>query len=480
MSGASGTYNISIEKIVLGAIMQDEDAYWKAADVLSMELFSTDDHKRIFSVVHELAVAGKMINPAIISGRVVKLADQQDADPYISMLIHVASREEMLDQKLPQFVDELLSLSARRRLIDLANNIAKSAADPRFEPNALLERAAQRMADISRSSNMAQEHTLASSLDDVFERSPVQGADNSGRTMALRPCLNGIRDMIGFIPTSSLILWGGGPGGGKTAIAAQQSIFSAEVDHEPTSFFELEMDNKALVIRAMSGRTGVSARDAMVGLSEEQLASLLAVKEKVRDVPLRLISNGEMTIEQVSMRARAHKRKHGLRLMVVDHMKLLGRGNAGKLSKPDIVYANGATLKALAKELDCAIIALCQFTKESRSREDNPEPEMEDFYGGALEEHADMVLANFNRHEWLKKNPPRTKNKADEYQDRLTTTKGKIEVYKLKDRFGPGRDKRTFIWDAKHTVFQDIGGTQEAMDFGSNHQEEFDPVVSYA
>lgn len=446
--------NAQVEKIVLGAILQSEDSFWELSDSLSMEVFSTDDHKKIYAVVSELATVGKVISPAIVSGRVGKISDGQDADGYISMLLHLASREEMLQAKLPQYLDELLSLSARRRLESLANSILKSVGDLRLDPNDLIERTAQRMADISRASTIEKEHTLASSLDEVFERANVQ-MEAKQQSLAMRPCLAGLTEMIGFIPTSSLILWGGGPGGGKTAIAAQQAIFSAEMDGEPTTFFELEMDNRSLVTRALSGRTGVTARDAMLGLTEDQLSKILDVRKEVKEVPLRLICRGEMTMEQVAMRARAHKRKHGLRLLLVDHMKLLGRANAGRMSGPEIVYKNGATLKALAKELDCAIIALCQFTKEARAREENPEPEMEDFYGGALEEHADMMLANFNRFAWLKKNPPKTKNKQEEYDTKLISSRGKIEVYKLKDRFGEGRDRRIFNWNGRLTRFED-------------------------
>lgn len=68
-------------------------------------------------------------------------------------------------------------------------------------------------------------------------------------------------------------------------------------------------------------------------------------------------------------------------------------------------YENARDLKALAKDLNCVVIGLCQFTKAARQKE-HPEPEMEDFYGGSLEEHADIMLANFNRYDWLKKTHP--------------------------------------------------------------------------
>ena len=163
-----------------------------------------------------------------------------------------------------------------------------------------------------------------------------------------------------------------------------------------------------------------------------------------------------MTIQQIRSRAYAHKRKFGLDLLAVDHLKLVERPSKTRMDPIERAYENARDLKSLAKDLNCVVLGLCQFTKAARQKE-VPEPEMEDFYGGSLEEHADIMLANFNRNDWLKRNPPVTNNQKlkEAYDGKLQMSEGKIEVYKLKDRFGSPRDRHIFEWDGKITQFKD-------------------------
>jgi replicative DNA helicase len=162
-----------------------------------------------------------------------------------------------------------------------------------------------------------------------------------------------------------------------------------------------------------------------------------------------------MSIQQIRSRAFAHKRKFGLDMLAVDHIKLVERPSKTRIDPVERAYENARDLKALAKDLNCVVIGLCQFTKAARQKE-HPEPEMDDFYGGSLEEHADIILANFNRYDWLARNPPMNNGKAKEKwdQDRLQAA-NKIEVFKLKDRFGSPRDRKIFDWDGRATMFRD-------------------------
>lgn len=237
-------------------------------------------------------------------------------------------------------------------------------------------------------------------------------------------------------------------------MAMQQMLFSSP--QHPTSLFELEMDNVSLVARSIAGQTGVSMRDIMRGLDEGQLDAILAAQKHYANRMMRIVSPSKMTIQQIRSRAYAHKRKFGLDLLGVDHLKLVERPSKTRMDPVERAYENARDLKALAKDLNCVVIGLCQFTKAARQKE-QPEPEMEDFYGGSLEEHADVMLANFNRNDWLKRNPPMN-NKGKQREDwdaNVMQTAGKIEVYKLKDRFGSPRDRHIFEWDGRLTLFKD-------------------------
>lgn len=468
MTDNNVTSNIEIEKIVLGAILLNEENYWRVADILSMELFASEDNQKIYAIVHELASAARAIRVPIVAGRIGSLGEGKDPEAYLSMLLHVASREEMIP--LEDYAFELRSSATRRRLIAMAEGIIKSANDIRHDPQAILDRVGERVADISRDTSIEFEATVTSTIRQIFEKA----AASTQKGIAMRPCLIGLEEMMGYFPPGGLLLWGGGPGSGKTAMAMQQLLFSSTA--HPCSLFELEMENTSLVARSITNETGVSVRDIMRGLDERQFDALLRAEETFRNRKLQLVSPSKMTIQQIRSRAHAHRRKFGLDLLVVDHLKLIERPSKTRMDPVERAYENARDLKSLAKDLGCTVIALCQFTKAARQKE-QPEPEMEDFYGGSLEEHADVMLANFNRNDWLKKNPPRTnQSKAkEEWDGKVRMSEGRIEVYKLKDRFGTPRDRRIFHWDGRKSMFSDIDTRASQMSLMGNQdfQEEF-------
>ncbi|MDA5627827.1 MULTISPECIES: replicative DNA helicase [Agrobacterium] len=446
-SEQSNIYNLQLEQIVLGAILLNEENYWNVSEILTLDLFGSDDHQKIFAIIHELACDGRAIRVPIVAGRIGSLAEGKDPEAYVSMLLHVASREESIPLK--DYALELRSSSTRRKVIALAENMIKTAKDIKYDADQIVDRASERLADISRQAAIEHESTVSGTIGQIYQK-----ASDSKSMLSIRPCLKGLEKMVGQFPSGSLVLWGGPPGSGKTAMAMQQMLFSSTV--HPTSLFELEMDNVALVARSIAGETGVSMRDIMRGLTDDQYDALIAAQKSFANRLMRIVSPSKMTIQQIRSRAYAHKRKFGLDLLAVDHLKLVERPSKVRMDPVERAYENARDLKALAKDLNCVVIGLCQFTKAARQKE-QPEPEMEDFYGGSLEEHADIMLANFNRNDWLKRNPPMTnaaKTKED-YDGKLRMSEGKIEVYKLKDRFGPSRDRHIFDWDGKITQFKD-------------------------
>ena len=251
----------------------NEEHYWQVSEILTIDLFSTEDHQKIYAIIHELACDGRAIRVPVVAGRIGSLNNSQDPEAYTSMLLHVASREDGLP--LRDYAYELRSSATRRKVIALAENMIKSAGDLKFDADQIVDRAAERLADISRAAAIEHETTVSSSIAQM-----VGKISSEGSNFAIRPCLEGLEKMVGFFQPGSLVLWGGAPGSGKTAIAMQQMLFSSVV--HPTSLFELEMDNISIVGRSIAGHTGVSMRDIARGVSDDQLDSAHPSAEGLR------------------------------------------------------------------------------------------------------------------------------------------------------------------------------------------------------
>lgn len=447
---SSATSNTQLERLVLGAILQSEQAYWSVSEVLNATCFADEDHRAIWTAIHEQALLGRAIRVSIISSKLPELSQDQDPDAYLAAVLHAASEEDSIP--LQDYALELRDLSTKRRLREIANGMLKAVAETASDPMLILDRASERLADLARDATSEHETTMAETA-----RQIAMDAGSAKASPGMRPCLVGLERMLGTFMPGTLILWGASPGGGKTALAMQQALYTSAF--HAVSVFELEMDARSIVARSIASQTGIPARQIMRGLTEQQIEDVMGVEKSWLNRRLKLVVPPQMTMAQLRSRALYHKRTYGMDMMIVDHIKLIRRPSKYRISDFERAYENAGELKALAKELNCCVIALCQFTKTARQKE-NPEPEMEDFYGGSLEEHADVMLANLNRSDWLERNPPRTNSgKAKERWDEdIRESQNRIEIYKLKDRFGSPRDRHFFHWDGVRTLLSDLDG----------------------
>lgn len=226
-------------------------------------------------------------------------------------------------------------------------------------------------------------------------------------------------------------------------------------DH--VGFYELEMDNRALMMRAIAGETGIPSRTLLSGVSTGQFENVSDAVQKLAHRNLSMIARRGMTIGRVTAHMRAMKRRHGTKLFIIDHLGLIKRDDRYRMAKHEKDFANAEELMNATKALGVTTIILCHLTKSARQKE-QPEPEMEDFSGGGIEQHADIMLCNLNRHEWLDKHrPPTMSGKAGEkWQEDRRSSEGKIEVYWLKHRLGKGYGRVILNCDGVRTRFSDI------------------------
>lgn len=155
-----------------------------------MEMFASNDHQKIFAVIYELASDGRAVRVPIVAGRLGSLSNDQDPDAYLSMLLHVASREEELP--LSDYAYELRKTASRRKIKALAEGILKSANDINLDPDQIIDRASERLADMSRNAAIEHEASVSSTIRQIYT-----SATQHGSGMALRPCLKGLEQMVG-------------------------------------------------------------------------------------------------------------------------------------------------------------------------------------------------------------------------------------------------------------------------------------------
>ena len=166
---------------------------------------------------------------------------------------------------------------------------------------------------------------------------------------------------------------------------------------------------------------------------------------------------GGLSISQLTARARRLKRQKGLDLIVVDYIQLLqGSGKRGNDNRVQEVTEITTSLKALAKELNIPVIALSQLSRQVESRDDK-HPQLSDLReSGSIEQDADVVLFVYREEYYLQNKEPKPGSAEHEkWQLEMELALGKAEVIIAKQRHGPTGTVR-LQFEGQFTRFSDF------------------------
>jgi replicative DNA helicase len=195
----------------------------------------------------------------------------------------------------------------------------------------------------------------------------------------------------GGLRKGQLIIVAGRPSMGKTALAADVGLNLAE--SLSVLMFSMEMGSQEIAGRALASRGNVALTKVMgrIGDDEQEVWNRISAGiGRLDDVRFSIDETAAITLLELRLKAKAWKRKHGLDVILVDYIGLMNGGEGDKRADQIGSYSRG--LKALAKELDVAVIALAQLNRKSEDRADR-RPILSDLRdSGEIEQDADIVM----------------------------------------------------------------------------------------
>ncbi len=162
-------------------------------------------------------------------------------------------------------------------------------------------------------------------------------------------------------------------------------------------------------------------------------------RNEYRKIPMTIDARGGLKLPQIAASARRMKRQHGIGLLVVDYLQLIGGRNTQGGNRVQEITEITVGLKALAKELEIPILALSQLSRNVESRE-NKRPQLSDLReSGSIEQDADVVMFVFREEYYVERERPTDENdpKYCDWQARMSRVAGKAEIIVGKQRHGP-------------------------------------------
>ena len=147
-------------------------------------------------------------------------------------------------------------------------------------------------------------------------------------------------------------------------------------------------------------------------------------KEKIGDSTLVIDDTPGISIRDMQSKCRELKMEMGIGLIIIDYLQLMTTGEKKSESRQNEISMISRSLKQIAREMQCPVIALSQLSREvERKERKSKRPELSDLRdSGAIEQDADVVLFIYR----------------DEYYNPETTEdKGVAEIIIKKHRNGP-------------------------------------------
>lgn len=384
---------VDIEKMVLGALMVDKDAFSVVSEILHPETFYEPRSQKIYKAIQTLSLNE---DPVDIMTVVEELKREGTLDDiggagYILELSERVASSAHIEYHAKILAQKYLA----RQLISFASVIETKAFDETVDVDELMQEAEGSLFELSQK-NMRQDYTQ---IDPVVKQAVEilqKAAANKGGLTGIPTGYAKLDDYTSGWQRSDLVIIAGRPAMGKTSFALSLAKNIA-VDYDtPIAFFSLEMNNVQLVNRLISNVCEIEGKKILNGqLDDEEWKRLDKNVRKLQAAPIYIDDTPGVSIFELRTKARRLVREKGVQVIMIDYLQLMNANGARFGSRQEEVSTISRSLKGLAKELDIPVLALSQLNRTVEGREgiDGKRPQLSDLReSGAIEQDADMVL----------------------------------------------------------------------------------------
>ena len=433
-------HSVEAEQSLLGALLIDNQAFDRIADLVAAEDFYRDDHRRIWRHISRLIDASRPADVVTVAESIEASEDKDKTGgpTYLAAL----SQNTPSSINVRRYAELVRERAIQRRLAQVATEIAESALAPSGkEVGQLLDEAESKIFQIAESGARKDQGLLEIKpvLARVFEKiDHLHSQKNPSDVTGVPTGYFKLDEMTSGLQGGDLIIVAGRPSMGKTALALNIAEHVAVENGLPVAIFSMEMSASQLATRMLGSIARVDQHKMRTGrISDKEWSDLTEAMGKLHETPIYIDESGALTALEVRARARRLKREFSkLGLVVIDYLQLMAATAQGENRATEISEIS-RSLKAMAKELDCPVIALSQLNRALEQRP-NKRPQMADLReSGAIEQDADLIFAIYR----------------DEVYNPESPEKGAAEVNILKQRNGPiGTVKLTFL--GQYTRFE--------------------------
>lgn len=384
---------LEIERMVLGALMIDKDAFSIISEIIRPETFYEPRHQKIFLAIRTLNMDEK---PVDIMTVVEELKHEGTLDSIggAEYIIELSSRVAS-SAHIEYHAHILAQKFLARQLISFASRVETNAFDETLDIDAVMQKAEGELFEISQK-NMKQDYTQIDPVITLAVETLQKASANKGGLTGVPSGYTKLDEKTSGWQPSDLVIIAGRPAMGKTSLALSIAKNIAVDYREPIAFFSLEMSNVQLVQRLMSNVCEIPGNKILNGqLTADEWERLDKNLRQLTGAPIYVDDTPGLSVFELRTKARRLVREKGVKVIMIDYLQLMNANGMRFGNRQEEVSTISRSLKGLAKELNIPILALSQLNRTVENREglEGKRPQLSDLReSGAIEQDADLVL----------------------------------------------------------------------------------------
>jgi len=387
-------HNLEAEKTVLGCVILDPDAMARIRPRLSANDFHDPIHRTIYKTCEKLFDDRKPIDYVTIAGalesndRIVELG----GSAFLAELAAAVPTSSHIEQ----YAATVREKSGIRSLLKAATSIISEGMESEARYSDVISNAQTQLLKIGAKEFTQSKQSLAEVASIIYDKST--DAQAGGDAFEKGRFFTGYSNIDSFfdgLEPDTFNLIAARPSMGKTALMLNMAMNAAVKDKKHVLFLSLEMSNEQLVSRILSSKLRVSMTQVRRGkLTDKEFHSMGDIASAFADVSFYLEDTVSTTVPEILAKALQHKAEHGLDVLFIDYLQLLGASSSSAkgASRVERYTDISRELKVLARALQVPVIVASQLSRECEKRVDK-RPLVSDLReSGGLEQDGDNIL----------------------------------------------------------------------------------------
>lgn len=378
-------FSVESEQAVLGGLLLDNNAVDRIAG-LEPAHFYRHDHREIFSKIIGLILAGKPADVVTVFDALQVIGKAEDVGG-LGYLTELAQRTPSA-ANIARYAETVRDRALLRETLATARKVQELVETPSAMKGAEILDRAQTMLACLAQIGVRKEPKMLHELMVEFVEAVDERFHGSGETAIPTGLASLDKALNGGLRRGNLVIVAGRPSMGKTALTTDIGLNMATT--YGVLLLSMEMSDQEIVARAAASRGSIRLSSLLNRMQDADWPRLTQAIQHVADLAFAIDDSPALTLLEVRMKAKAHQRKHGLDVLIVDYLGLMTGGEEKQRTQQIGAYSRG--LKALAKELNVPVIALAQLSRKNEERPDK-KPILSDLRdSGDIEQDADVVM----------------------------------------------------------------------------------------